>query len=337
MADGTTTYGAINQRTAAWAATEALSHAEPVLILGRFGQMKPLPPNKANTVKFRRPIPFTAATTPLVEGVTPVAQKMAYEDVTAVIKQYGKPIEITDVVQDLVEDPVLKDAMMLVGEQAAATIEQIIYGVVKAGTNVFRANGSLRTDINTPITLNKQRQVTRNLKANKAKMITQMLDSSPKFGTFPIEAAYIAACHTDCEADIRNMSGFIPVAEYGTRQPIAPEEIGSCESVRYIGSPDLAPFTDAGAAKAGSGVTMLSTTGTSADVYPIIFFGKEAYGQIPLKGKGAITPIVIPIDKPDKADPMGQRGYVSWKTYFAAVRLNELWMARLECSATDLS
>ena len=136
MPTGTTTYGDINQRTAAWAATEMLRHAEPVLVLTKFGSSKPMPKNKSETVKFRRPIPFSAATTPLQEGVTPTAQKMQYEDVQATMQQYGRPIEITDYVNDLAEDPVLKDASMLAGEQQALTQEMVIWGVVKAGTSV---------------------------------------------------------------------------------------------------------------------------------------------------------------------------------------------------------
>ena len=57
----TTTYGDISQRTAAYAAVEMLSHAEPILVLSKFGQSKPLPKNKADNVKFRRPIPFAVA------------------------------------------------------------------------------------------------------------------------------------------------------------------------------------------------------------------------------------------------------------------------------------
>jgi N4-gp56 family major capsid protein len=38
--------------------------------------------------------------------------------------------------------------------------------------------------------------------------------------------------------------------------------------------------------------------------------------------------------KPSAADPMAQRGYVSWKTYFAACRLNESWMSRAEVAVT---
>jgi N4-gp56 family major capsid protein len=39
---------------------------------------------------------------------------------------------------------------------------------------------------------------------------------------------------------------------------------------------------------------------------------------------------------PSKSDPMGQRGYVSWKAYFTAVILNQNWMARLEVAVTAL-
>ena len=336
MADGTTTYGVINQRTAAWAANVMLSHAEPVLVLQKFGTPKEMPMNTANQVKFRRPIPFAAATTPLVEGVTPTAQKMLYEDVPATMRQYGRPIEITDVVQDLAEDPVLKDASMLAGEQAALTLEMVTFGVIKAGTSVVYTNGSARTSVNTPISLNKQRAITRALKAQKAKKLTTILGSSTKYATQAIEASYIALAHTDMEADIRGLPGFIPVASYGSRAPVAPEEIGAVEDCRYVLSPELEPWDDGGGAFAGSGTNMVTTSGTSADVYPILYVGREAYGLIPLKGKRAITPMVINPGTISKSDPLGQRGYVSWKVYYTCVILNENWMQRMESAATDL-
>ncbi|KKL70933.1 hypothetical protein LCGC14_2099990, partial [marine sediment metagenome] len=37
-----------------------------------------------------------------------------------------------------------------------------------------------------------------------------------------------------------------------------------------------------------------------------------------------------------KSDPLGQRGYVGWKTWHAIVILNQVWMARLEVCVTDL-
>jgi N4-gp56 family major capsid protein len=37
---------------------------------------------------------------------------------------------------------------------------------------------------------------------------------------------------------------------------------------------------------------------------------------------------------PSKSDPLGQVGYVSWKTYQAGAILNEQWVARIECCCT---
>lgn len=332
MTQGTTNYGDINQRTAGFAAADMLAHSEPYLILSKMGMTKPVPKNKAETIKFRRAKPLPAATTPVTEGVTPSAQKIQYEDVQATLKQYGRPIEITDKVTELSEDPVMDTATMLAGEQAGSTIEQVIYGVLKAGTNVFYANGATRNAVNTPITLNKQRAVSRGLSGQKAKKITRMVKSGPEYGVSAVEAAYVGIGHTDLDSDIRNLAGFIPVAKYGQRKPISEHEIGSVEQTRYVLSPDLAPWADAG----GNKGVMVSTTGVKADVYPILYLGMDAFGQVPLKGKTSIVPMVLQPGKPSKSDPMGQRGYVSWKTWFTAVILNDLWMARLEVAVSEL-
>jgi N4-gp56 family major capsid protein len=331
-----TTYGDISQRTAAYAATEMLSHAEPILVLSKFGQSKPLPANKADTVKFRRPVPFTVSTAPLVEGATPSSQQMSYEDVTVQLQQYGAVTEITDKVQDLAEDPVLKDASMLSGEQAAETIEMVTYGAIKAGTNVFYDTSAhtTRATVDSKITLNRLHAVTRSLRSNRGKAVTSMLASSPGYATRAIEGGYIAFGHTDLEHDIRALSGFLPVAQYGSRQPLCPEELGSVENVRFILSPLLVPFQAAGAAVGSTG--MIADDTTNLDVYPLIIIAKEAYGLVPLKGKNSITPTVLNPGTPSKSDPLGQVGFVGWKTYFAAKILNENWIARLEVGATSL-
>lgn len=327
-----TEYGDISQRTAAWAATEMLAHAEPIIVLGKFGQTKPLPKNKAKEIKFRRPVPFTVSTTQLTEGVTPTAQQMSYEDVDATMGQYGGVCEITDQVADMAEDPVLKDATELSGEQAAETMEMVCYGKIKAGTNVTYGNGSARTDVNTAVSLNKLRAITRSLKAQRAKPVTKMLDGSPHYNTKPIEGGFIAFGHTDLEADIRNLTGFTPVALYGSRQPLCPEEIGAVEGIRFILSPLFTPWADGGGAAGG----MKSTTGTYADVYPLLVISKDCYGHVPLKGSAAMKPMVLNPGTPSKSDPLGQKGTVGWKAYYVACILNQAWLMRGEFAVTDL-
>lgn len=326
----------VSQRTNVHAERQMLRHAGPVMVLEKFGLTRPMPKNKGLTIKFRRPKVFTAATTPLMEGVTPSATQFQYEDVETSLKQYGQLVEVTDVIEDTHEDPVINDASEQAGENIGRTIEALTYGVLRAGTNVYYANGSARTDVNTPIGLNKIRAVTRGLKNQKAMKISKILDSSVNYATRAIEAAYVAVHHTDLEADIRSLPGFVPLAQYGSRQPIHDYEIGSVEDLRFICSPDLEPFADAGGLKGGSGTDMVSTSGTNADVYPVLVFGKEAYGIVPLRGQGAVSPTILRPGVKDKSDPLGQRGYIGWKTWHSAVILNQVWMCRLEVAATDL-
>lgn len=325
-------YGDIGQRTAGYAVVDMLDHAQAIFVLSLFGLTKEMPKNKADNMKFRRPIPFAPALTPLVEGVTPAAQSMQYEDVPVAMKQYGSWTQISDKIEDLSEDPVLKDATELCGEQAGETKEMLLWGTIKAGTSVAYANGTARAQVNTVITLGLIQGATRFLNAQRCKKNTTMLSASPNYKTRAVEGGFIAVCHTDCDADIRKVAGFSPVADYGSRQPLCPEELGTVETIRFVTSPLLTPFADAGGAKG----LMKSTSGTLADVYPIIVFGKNAYGHVPLKGKSAIVPKVVNPDTVDKTDPLGQWGFVSWKMWDASVILNQLWMIRLEVAVTLL-
>lgn len=330
-----TNYAAVGQRTQAYAAKEMLAHAEPILCLAKFGMTKPMPKNKAQTVKFRRPVPFAVATTPLTEGVTPNPTTMTYQDVEVVLSQYGDIVEITDVVHDLAEDPVLKDSAMMCGEQAAETIETLMWGVLQGGTNVFYAEtgDTARTDVDNVITITRQRAVTRQLKAQRAKKVTSMLSSSVKYGTEAVDAAYIAFAHTDLESDIRQLAGFVPTEKYGTMKAL-PYEIGKVEDVRYILTPVLSPIEDAGGLAATNNT--ISTSGTNADVYPVVYVGKDAYGHVALKGAEAISPTIINPGQIDKSDPLGQKGFVGWKTYHKSFIANQAWMCRLEVAAKEI-
>ena len=78
---------------------------------------------------------------------------MSHEDVGVTLNQYGSVIELTDKVDELAEDPVLRDAAILAGEQAGQTLEHILHGTLCGGTNVYYANGSARNEVNEKISL----------------------------------------------------------------------------------------------------------------------------------------------------------------------------------------
>lgn len=322
-------YGDISPRTAAHAVARMLTRGVPYLVLEKFGQVYVMPSKSSKVAKFRRYNALALATTPLVEGVTPGGSKVNVTDVTATLEQYGDFVPFSDVIEDTHEDPFLQQVSDVLGEQAAQTMETIRWNILKAGTNVFYANGSARTDVNTTITLALQRKCTRALKRQNAAYITSVVSSTPQFRTEPVEAAYIGLVHPDVENDIRNITGFIPTKQYGSTTPWS-NEIGSVEDVRYLRSTIFTAFADGGGAKGA----MISTSGTSADVYPVLYVSKDAYGLVPLKGKDSMS-IMVVNPKPAPGDPLGQRGTAGWKTMHTAVILNDLWLVRAEVAATN--
>jgi len=326
-----TEYGDISRTTAGYYAAELLARGMPFLNIEKFAQSKPLPAHKSTSMIFTRYTSLPLATTPLTEGVTPVSKKVSSENVTMTLAQYGDVLGISDVVADTHEDPVLKEMAVLIGEQAAKTIETVRYGVLKACSNVFFANGTARSAVNSVLTIGKQRKVTRALKRQNADFITSIIKSTPSFNTESVPPSFICLCHTDCETDVRSLTGFIDVKDYGSTSPYE-NEIGSCEGVRYLTSNIYEPYADAGGAKGST----ISTTGTSSDVYPYIFIGRNSYAISALRGEYAITPVVMN-PTPSKSDPLGQRGSVAWKTMQGAVILNDLWMATEEAAVSELS
>lgn len=343
------TYGDISPAVAAWAVVRMLKRAMPLLVFEKFGQTYPLPTNSTQTAKFRRYFLSGAtgaagsgsgdfftplATTPLVEGVTPDGRMLSNQDYTVTLAQYGDYITITDVVNDTHPDNILAEATDILGENAAETVETLRYNVLKAGTNVYYANQVAgRSTVASTITLADQRRVTTALNRQNAKKITSVVASKPDFNTKSVEAAYVAVVHPDLETDIREMEGFKPVADYGPHTSPWEGEIGSVEQVRYIATTVAKPFEAAGVVVA-SAPTLRSNGGINIDVYPVLYFARDAFGIVPLKGKSSMTPMVVN-PKPAAGDPLAQRGTVGWKLWTATVILQEAYMLRLEVGATD--
>ncbi|UBB15433.1 N4-gp56 family major capsid protein [Comamonas odontotermitis] len=327
---------------------EILAHAVGVEVLGITGVQRAIPKNNGRTVVYRRYLPFGAANTDwntrnrpvvdavaheLTEGVTPAADTLVPQDITTTIKQYGCLYELTDQVVDTYEDDVPAEMKKQCGERVGLLREMIRYGVIKSCTNVFYGGaGSSRATVDGKISLNTLRKVSRNLQANHAKRVTGILAPSVDIATKPVEASYLVFVHSDAEADIRDLPGFVHVSAYGSRKPVHAQELGSCENFRFITSPELAPYLGAGADIGSTGLM----GATKVDVYPFIVVGEDAWGQLALRGSDAVDPTYIPPGQKDKSDPLGQRGYVGAKFYMQCTLLNEGWMALIEAGVSAL-
>lgn len=348
-------YSTVASRNLIRAAMDMLEHAMPITVLGDFGTQREMPKNQTDTLVFRRTLPFgavaagsviegsnryvgTPVATPglfvLAEGTTPTANTVSFTDVTVTLQNYGILYKYSSKVELMYEDDIPGEMVKQVGETLAEAMELVRYGVLKAGSTVIYANGTTRAGIASAISLNTLRKAARTLEANRAKRVTSRIAPSVDFDTSPVQASFIVFVHTDVVSDVRNLPGFTRVEEYGSFKPIHDREFGACEDFRFISSPLLAPFLAAGAAVGATG--LLSVGAANVDVYPLIVLGADAWGQVALKGMGAISPTVLKPSNVNHANPLGMFGFVGANTWFAALRLNEAWMARIECGVTAL-
>jgi len=347
-------YGTVASRNLIRAAQGMLEHAQPITVLGDFGTQREMPQNSTDTLVFRRTLPFgasavgttiegtaryqgtpdiTASNFVLAEGVTPNANTISFQDVSVQLQQYGVLFKYSSKVEQLYEDDIPGEMVKLTGETLAEVMEMVRYGVLKAGSTVIYTNGSSRSAVNTAISLNSIRKAARTLESNRSRRVTSRLAPGVNFGTRAVQPAYVVFVHTDAVSDIRNLPGFTRVEEYGSFKPIHDREIGACEDFRFISSPLLKSFAGAGSATLNG---MLSISASNVDVYPFIIIGEDAWGQVALKGMSAIKPVVLKASQTNHANPLGQFGYVGASTWFATVRLNDAWMARIEAGVTAL-
>lgn len=343
-----TTYGSISPRTAAKATKKLLKRAQGLMVMERFGYFDPQPKKSSKTRKWRRYLSLPPALAPLAEGVPPTGHQLSYEDVSVNLEQYGDLVKITDVIVDTHEDNVLNEMIDICGEQAADTVEYLRINVVKAGSNVFRcgADSSLvasRALVNGEVSLNALRSVERLFHRTKSKPISKIVKASALISTEPVAPAFFALGHTDLKPSFQSMTGFTPVEKYSDAMKALPGEIGKVESTRVILTEKFEPWLESGV----SGQTYLSggvkvTSNAQYDVYPLIVLARESYGIVPLQGdktgKGSmpVTPMVKNPGEPSITDPLGQQGFVSWKTWQACVILTQANIARVECCAPVL-
>jgi N4-gp56 family major capsid protein len=333
---------------------DILAHVMPVEVLGKFGCKKPMPKNSSETVVFRRWLPKGAtASSPnqwsvdpaahqLSEGETPTGETIGVQDITATLTEYGFIYRWSNRTEDLYEDDVPAEFKRLTGERMGLLLEMVRYGQLKAGTNVFRAGGvASRSLVTALVSANLLRNVARSLMSNRASRTTEILSASDKVGTQAVESAWVVACHSNLVADLRGLSGFIHRSEYGTMQAMHENELGSWEEFRFIWSPELAPYLNAGTTAAAN-TRLANNAANSAgselvDVYPMIVMSPDCYGDVALRGKNAMNVAAFPASQRTKDDPLGQRGSISAQTYFTAVRLNEGHMAVVEVAASFLN
>ena len=328
---------------------EMLAMAEPTMVLALGCEMKKIPKNKGDNISYRRVIPTGGATTNantinrwsvtavahlLQEGVTPNAETLTDQYVNVQLSEYGAIYGWTNKTADLHEDDIPGDMKSLLAKRMGLVQEMIRYGSMKAGSNVVYAGGTTRATTDEAISLPILRRAGRTLLANHAGKKSKIIAAGPNYDTSAIEDAFLVFVHTDAAPDVRDLPNFVPVAKYAGMKPLSPKEIGACEEFRFVLSPELASYADAG----GANAALFGTTdaATNIDVYPFIVCWEDSTFDIALKGEESFDLSVIPHTQKDKNDILGQRGYVGASFWSAVLVANNGWMAVIEAGVDDL-
>lgn len=316
MADTTTTQ--VSHAVNNYYDRSMLKAARPLLVHLKWAQVKDIPKNNSNVIKFRRYSLLTANTTALSEGVTPSGTQLSVTDVSATVAQYGDYITLTDWVSMTTLDPLLTETADILGQQAGNSLDQIARDVMVAGTTIqYASTAAGRTTVaaSMKITRAEIREAVRTLQNNNASKMTKMVNSTDGFNTTPLNACFIGIISANTLYDLKNEIGFIPVQEYSSQQGVMEGEVGAMDDVRFVMSTNAKIFTAGGAG--------------SIDVHGTMILAAEYYGISRISGE-ALKNIVKPLGSAGTADPLEQRSTSGWKATFVAVRLNENFAVRIE-------
>jgi N4-gp56 family major capsid protein len=290
----------------------------PNLVHGLFAQVRDVPMNRTDVIKFRRYNSLTVITTALTEGVTPASATLTITDVSATLAQYGNVVEQSDVVVETTEDPYLDEIGKLIAENAGQSLDSILREILSAGTSVqYASTAASRGAVTAAMTLDlaEVREAVRTMKGNNVKKITQMQTANGNVDTIPGNACYVAIVHPNTTFDLKSDPDFVPIENYPSQGMVMPGEVGRMDEIRFIESTFAEVFDGEGAA--------------GVDVYATLVIGADAYGVSRISTK-ELEMIHMPLGSAGAADPLKQRSTFSWKSWFTGKILQQLAILRIE-------
>lgn len=280
-----------------------LDQADYELIHRKWGLERPIPTGQGQTINFRRFERLATKPTPLTEGVTPSEDMQIVTPVNASPLQYGSWQAVSDVLDWTGIDRVMTEIVENQGTQAGQTLDNVCRDVILAGSTVRYANGRagrtsiVSTDLINGVELRKLRRTLRNNVAKKA-----------EGSWYPL----IVAPNT--LFDLQAMPEWVSQAVYSRPDQLDTGEIPHIYGFAIHETEQAKVFTGG-----GSG---------GIDVYGSLGIGKGYYGNSAIGGHAMEQPMHKAT--PSASDPLAQRNTAGWKATYVAVRLNELWGARLE-------
>jgi len=275
--------------------------------------------------------------------VTPDFDQLESEVVSTTIRQYGRYVPVTDLMELLGQDPYISIITERQAQQAAEVIDLLCYKTFRNPANTIYAGGAAitsRAAVNGVVSTADLDRAIRHLEGLDAEKLTEMLAATPDVSTQPLRPSYVAICHPILRYDLEALNGFVPVEQYANSSQAMDFEIGSYKGVRFLVTTQAVAFDRDGDNSLGAGAAGTSlvedASGSYAEVYPIVIFAKDAVGTATIGGMDSIVPKVVR-PTPSGTDPLGQRGTVGYTFMHGQLILNEDWIITIETGVSTLA
>lgn len=315
-----------------------LTRLTPLLTYYKYVNKETLPAKNSGTMEFARIeniAPLTGATAATVksmtEGVTPSDTSITLTKIQIATALYANLIRITDQVDILNERAILAEIQKLNAENLAQVQDAVIRDGLLSGTNVQRltdsiggVSGAARANVAGVFNPTQLDKALRTMESANCKPFTSAVTASNKYGTSPIDEAYICITHPDASYDLRNMPDFLRVESYPDQSQRLEGEVGAYGRIRFVATTWCRIFQDTGASPSGT----KSNGGSANDVYCSLLLSKDAAVAVDLDS--VLETVLISSANKDHANPLGLSNAVGYKFRSASGILEDARILRIE-------
>lgn len=317
-----------------------LERLEPNARAYQLAEKRTIPKNSGNIVLWNRYTQLDDGTS-LTEGTIRGPSALSTTTVSAILLQYGNVVKITDMVEMTAISNVVRDAVDVLADNAARTIDKYILNTVAGYGSAIGPTFGLSASYFSYAFPLLYSATTGNLDGEAGYHLASVLATSMvatpmsvsviragvthlrTLGVSPHEDGYYhGIIHPTVADKLRGHTDYLAWNQYTRPEKMERGLVGEIEGVKFYDDANLSIFdTSDGMAdpSMGPGSSFGNIAGT-------LIFGRGAYAVTELEGSGtgenATKVYITPRGTPDKADPLQQFGYVGYKATLAAKILN---------------
>lgn len=310
---GQTTSSTLSSTVKPYYEKQFLLRSEERFVYEQLGLPGRIPKGQGKTVVWNRYTNPTAKNTALTEGTDPTPSGISASLLSATLSQYGNYEQVTDILDLVSVDSVIKSTIDLLAYEGALTIDTVIRDVVASGGLQIIATGAYANSAGYTPTRNSINadDVLTVADIRRAVRSNQRMNAKPH-----TKDRFVAVAHPDVIFDLQGDSNWVNAHVYTEKgiDAVFNGEAGEIYGTRFV-STNLAPV-----------LTNSGSAGT--EVYITHVMGKDFFGVSKLQD------IETYVDSPSPRSALRLYSDVGWKASFATRVLNDSFAARLETAAS---